>query len=157
MERVVSVKSLELQEKNVYIGFAYHRYKLHQYLWGKQSIVVEIINCLPMKQGFKNRRWQVKVDGIKMMMLKHRNDEEASFTFYRKNKKGEMEYWKSADHLYIGTEETTSSDEAFIDPYEPCTVYIEICEEISEYDVESNIMSINSHPITHRSGSDESV
>ena len=157
MERVVSVKSLDIQEKKVYIGFSYHRCKLHQYLWGKKSIVIEIMNCLPMKQGFKNRRWQVKVDGVKMMMLKHRNDEEASYNFYRKNKKGEMEYWKSADHLYIDTEETTSRDETFTDPYQPCTVYIEICEENSEYDTESNVKSVNSHPITQRSESDESV
>lgn len=147
MEEVISVHSLEIKEGNMYIAFVYHRYKLHQYLWGKKPMIVEIVKCLPMKQGFKNRRWQVKVDGVKMMMLKHRNDEDASYTFYRKNKKGEIEYWKSADHLYVGTEDMSSDD--MHDPFEPCIVYIEFCED------ETN--SIQSHPITHRSESDSSV
>ena len=148
MEEVVSVYSSEVKEENIYIAFAYHRYKLHQFLWGKQPIIVEIVKCLPMKQGFKNRRWQVKVDGIKMMMLKHRNDEEASFTFYRKDKKGEMNYWKSADHLYTDIEDTTDDLQ---DPYQECVVYIEFCEE----ETESNITSICSHPI--REGSESSL
>ena len=150
MEEVVSVYSSEVKEENIYIAFAYHRYKLHQYLWKKSTVLVEIINCLPMKQGFKNRRWQVKVDGIKMMMLKHRNDEEASFTFYRKDKKGEMNYWKSADHLYTDIEDTTDDLQ---DPYQECVVYIEFCEE----ETESNITSICSHPIREGSESSSTV
>ncbi len=151
MEEIVSIFTEEIKERNVYIAFAYHRYKLHQYLWKKQPILVEIINCLPMKKGFKNRRWQVKVDGIKMMMLKHRNDEEASFTFYRKDKKGEMNYWKSADHLYTNIDDTT--EDTLNDPYQECVVYIELCEE----ETESNINSIHSHPIIQSSESSLSV
>jgi hypothetical protein len=104
-----------------------------------------------MKKGFKNRRWQVKVDGIKMMMLKHRNDEEASFTFYRKDKKGEMNYWKSADHLYTNIDDTT--EDTLNDPYQECVVYIELCEE----ETDSNINSIHSHPIPQSSESSLSV
>jgi hypothetical protein len=150
MKDIVSVHSLDIKEGEIYIAFAYHRYKLHQYLWKKSTVLVEIINCLPMKQGFKNRRWQVKVDGIKMMMLKHRNDEEASFTFYRKDKKGEMNYWKSADHLYTDIEDTTDDLQ---DPYQECVVYIEFCEE----ETESNITSICSHPIREGSESSSTV
>ena len=146
MKCVEAVHSLDITNDNIYTINAYNRYKLHEYLWGKKTVSVEIIKCLPMKQGFKNRRWQVKVEGIKMIMLKHRNDERASFNFYRKNKNGEMEYWKSADHLYVHLTNTTN--EKLEDPYEPYVVYIEICEEVSD---------INSHPITYRSESNDSV
>ena len=154
MEDIVSVYPTELKEGNEYIAFTYHRYKLHQYLWGKKPILIEIIKCLPMKQGFKNRRWQVKIHGIKMIMLKHRNDEEASFIFYCK-KKGEMNYWKSADHLYMNPIEL--NQEEFENPYQECIVYIELFEEITECDTESNIKSICSHPIPQSSESSSSV
>uniref|UniRef100_A0A6C0CQI0 Uncharacterized protein n=1 Tax=viral metagenome TaxID=1070528 RepID=A0A6C0CQI0_9ZZZZ len=155
MEDIDSVYSLELKEGNEYIAFVYHRYKLHQYLWGKKPIIIKIIKCLPMKQGFKNRRWQVKVHGIKMMMLKHCNDEKASFTFYRKDKKGEITYWKSADHLYTDTDQT--DEEYFNDLYQECIVYIELCEESTKCDTESNMKSICSYPISKNSESSLSV